>query len=83
MNNNFNGPLSQKTKDFLKNKGINPDEVNKKDAKDLLNSLNNEDKEKINNLLKDKKALENFLNSDKAKQIMKNLFGKSNEWFTR
>lgn len=79
MNNNFNGPLSRDTENFLKNKGINPKDINEKDAKSLLNSLNNEDKEKINNLLKDKKALENFLNSDKAKQIMKNLFGKNNE----
>lgn len=70
MNNNQN----KNAQDFLKEKGIDPKKINSKDANALFKNLSAEDQNKINNLLKDKKALEEILNSDKAKSIMK-LFG--------
>jgi len=74
MNNN-NKNISENAKKILKEKGINPENIKNSDANSLLNSLNSEDKEKINRLLNDKEALDRLLNSDKAKAIMNKLFG--------
>lgn len=76
MNNYFNGSLPPDAENMLKSKGINPNSLKKDDADKLLNSLNKSDAEKINKLLNDQKALESFLNSKQAKDIMNNLFGK-------
>lgn len=43
----------------------------------LLSSLSNEDKQKIEGLLKDKQALKTILSSPEAKAIMKMLGGKN------
>lgn len=75
MNKDFNGFKSEDAKKHLKNQGINPDNIKKEDAQKLLNSLSKEDAQKINALLNDKAAIEKILNSDKAKNIMQQLFG--------
>lgn len=74
MNNNQNQNITENTRNFLKEKGINPEKINSAEANNLFKNLSAEDQNKINNLLKDKNALEEILNSDKAKAIMK-LFG--------
>ena len=76
MNNNFNGSLPPDAKNLLKSKGIDPNALKKEDADKLLGSLSKSDAEKINKLLNDQKALESFLNSKQAKDIMNSLFGK-------
>ena len=64
---------------------INPQDVKKAmqngDATSLINNLSPDDKQKLNNLLSDKKALEEVLKSPKAQALMK-LFnkGKNNGW---
>ena len=68
MNNGFNGNIdSKKIKEAAKHK--NPEK--------LLNSLSNEDRDKINRLLSDKKALSEILKSPKAAAIMKALSEKN------
>ena len=76
MNNNFNGSLPPDMKNLLNSKGIDPKSRKKEDADKLLGSLSKSDAEKINKLLSDRKALDNFLNSKQAEDIMKALFGK-------
>ena len=63
-------------KNLLNSKGIDPKSLKKEDADKLLGSLSKSDAEKINKLLSDRKALDNFLNSKQAEDIMKALFGK-------
>ncbi len=59
---------------------INPEILKKasqeKDPKKLFNSLNDKDKETVNKMLSDKKALEEMLKSPQAQAIMKMLSGK-------
>jgi len=43
------------------------------DTSTLVNSLSQEDKQKLNNILSDKKALENLLKSPQAQALMKML----------
>ena len=76
MNNNFNGSLPPDMKNLLNSKGIDLKSLKKEDADKLLGSLSKSDAEKINKLLSDRKALDNFLNSKQAEDIMKALFGK-------
>jgi hypothetical protein len=45
------------------------------DKNALLKNLSAEDTKKINSILNDKQALNELLNSDKAKAIMSKLFG--------
>jgi len=47
------------------------------DASSLVNSLSNEDKEKLNNILKDKEQLQQVLKSPQAQMLLK-LFGGKN-----
>lgn len=54
------------------------EKAKKGDNSALLSSLSDEDKQKIEGLLKDKKALSNILSTPEAKAIMK-LFGGKNE----
>ena len=74
MNNNQNKNFAENAKKVLKENGINTDKINGAKINSLLENLSAEDKNKINNLLNDKKALESVLNSDKAKALMK-MFG--------
>jgi hypothetical protein len=74
MNNNQNKNFTENAKKVLKENGINTDKINGDRVNSLLENLSVEDKNKINNLLNDKKALESVLNSDKAKALMK-MFG--------
>ncbi len=59
---------------------INPDLINtasrEKDPKKLFNSLSQKDKETVNKMLSDKKALEEMLKSPQAQAIIKMLSGK-------
>lgn len=48
------------------------------DTSQLVNSLSQEDKQKLNKILSDKQALSKVLNSPQAKALMK-LFGKGNK----
>ena len=48
-----------------------------RDTSSLINSLSQEDKQKLNNILSDKDALSEILNSPQAKALMK-MFGKGN-----
>lgn len=48
------------------------------DTSSLINSLSQEDKQKLNNILSDKQALAEVLNSPQAKALMK-MFGKGNK----
>lgn len=73
--NNQNKNLSDNAKNFLKQKGIDPEHIKNADKSSLLKNLSAKDAEKINNLLNDKEALDRLLNSDKAKAIMAKLFG--------
>lgn len=75
MNNNQSKNISEDAKNFLKQKGINPEQIKNTDANTLLKSLNPEDAAKIQGILNDKEALDRLLNSDKAKAIMAKLFG--------
>lgn len=52
--------------------------VKRKDKDALLNSLSDEEREKLNSVLSDKNALEAALKSPEAKAIMKALFGGKN-----
>lgn len=74
MNSN-NQNISNEARRILRERGIDPNDVKNSDANSLLKNLNPEDAEKINRLLSDKEALDRLLNSDKAKAIMKKLFG--------
>jgi hypothetical protein len=71
MNNNF----PKDANDILKQKGIDPESLKNIDKNSLLKSLSAEDTKKINSILNDKEALNEILNSDKAKAIMSKLFG--------
>ncbi len=73
--NNQNKNLSDNAKNFLRQKGIDPEHIKNADKSALLKNLSAKDAEKINNLLNDKEALDRLLNSDKAKAIMAKLFG--------
>lgn len=48
------------------------------DVSQLVNKLSQEDKQKLNNILSDKQALSEVLNSPQAKALMK-MFGKGNK----
>lgn len=74
--NNQNKNISENAKNFLKQNGIDAEQVKNADKNSLLKNLSPEDAAKINNLLNDKEALNQLLNSDKAKAIMAKLFGK-------
>ena len=71
MNNNFSNDVSG----ILKQKGIDPKNLKNMDKNALLKNLSAEDTKKINSILNDKQALNELLNSDKAKAIMSKLFG--------
>ncbi len=71
MNNNFSNDVSG----ILKQKGIDPKTLKNMDKNALLKNLSAEDTKKINSILNDKQALNELLNSDKAKAIMSKLFG--------
>lgn len=75
MNNNQNKNISENGKNFLKQNGIDAEQIKNADKSSLLKNLSPEDAAKINNLLNDKEALNQLLNSDKAKAIMAKLFG--------
>lgn len=76
MTKGFSGNnIPEDAKKILKQKGIDPNTVSSGDAKKILSGLNDEDAQKINRLLNDKDELNRLLNSDQAKQIMKQLFG--------
>ncbi|MBE6761367.1 MAG: hypothetical protein E7551_03695 [Ruminococcaceae bacterium] len=75
MNNNQNKNISENAKNFLKQNGIDAEQIKNADKSSLLKNLSPEDAAKINNLLNDKEALNQLLNSDKAKAIMAKLFG--------
>lgn len=67
-------------KKLFGNVNINPEAI--KDAKNgntdkLLNSLSDSDKQKINEILKDKNALNSILSSPEAMLLMKMLGGKN------
>ncbi len=47
----------------------------KGDGKALLSSLSNEDRQKLNDILKDKQALQNILKSPQAAAILKMISG--------
>ncbi len=55
---------------------IDPRQLNTKDPKKLMNSLSEKDKETVNKMLSDKKALSEMLKSPQAQAIMKMLSGK-------
>lgn len=55
---------------------IDPNLLNNKDPKKLMESLSDKDKETVNKMLSDKKALSEMLNSPQAKAIIKMLSGK-------
>ena len=74
-NNNQNKNVSENAKSFLKQNGINPEQIKSTDKNALLKSLKPEDAAKIQEVLNDKEALDRLLNSDKAKAIMAKLFG--------
>ncbi len=55
---------------------IDPNLLNNKDPKKLMESLSDKDKETVNKMLSDKKALSEMLNSPQARAIIKMLSGK-------
>lgn len=57
---------------------IDPNLLNNKDPKKLMESLSSKDRETINKMLSDKKALAEMLKSPQAQAIMKMLSGKGN-----
>jgi hypothetical protein len=68
---------SENDLDFIKKELENG--KSKKDLTDKLKSKMNENqKDELNRLLKDKNALNNLLNSEKAKSILKRLTGDGN-----
>ena len=71
MNNNFSNDANE----ILKQKGIDPQNLKNIDKNSLLKNLSAEDTKKINSILNDKQALNELLNSEKAKAIMSKLFG--------
>ena len=71
MNNNFSNDVNG----ILKQKGIDPKNLKNMDKNALLKNLSAEDTKKINSILNDKQALNDLLNSEKAKAIMSKLFG--------
>lgn len=76
MNNDFSRDnLTKDAQEFLKQNNIDPKKMNSNAAQKLLSGLNKSDSEKINKILNDKTELEKLLSSEKAKQIMKHLFG--------
>ena len=76
MNETFNGkPIPNEANTFLKQNGIDANNLKNANADKLLKNLKAEDAKKINDLLSDKEALERLLKSDKAKEIMNKFFG--------
>lgn len=75
MNNNQNKNIPENAKNILKQNGIDPETVKNGDKNAILKSLKPEDAAKITEILNDKEALTQLLNSDKAKAIMSKLFG--------
>lgn len=75
--NNFNDNLIKKASDKI---GLSPEQLSNaaknNDLSGILSHLNNEDAQKIQDVLKDKQATKDFLNSPQAKEILKNLFKK-------
>jgi len=71
MNNNF----SKDASDILRQKGIDPQNLTNIAKNSLLKNLSDDDTKKINSILNDKQALNDLLNSEKAKAIMSKLFG--------
>ncbi len=52
--------------------------IKNKDKETLINSLSMEDKQKLNQVLSDKNALENLLKTPEAQSLMRSLFGGKN-----
>lgn len=78
MSNNFDSSkLNEETKRLLKSKGINPEIFQNDGASKLLSSINKTEAAKINSILNDRQALEQVLSSDRAKAVIKQLFGNS------
>ncbi len=67
----------QEAENLLKQKGIDPKHLQKADVERLFSSLSTNDTAQLTNLLQDKKALEQVLNSPAAKQMMAKFFGKN------
>lgn len=67
MNNNFN-KIDKKTFDAAR----------RGDADAVMNTLNDDDRKKVQEVLSDKDKLKQILNSDAAKNLMKILGGKQN-----
>ncbi len=59
-------------------KNIDPNLLKNKDPKKLMDSLSQQDKETVNKMLNDKKALSEMLKSPQAQAIIKMLSGKGN-----
>lgn len=68
--------------DFSENLNTNRESINeaikKGDKNALVNTLSKEDREKLNSILNDKKAISDILKSPEAKAIIKNFFGGKN-----
>ncbi len=62
---------------LLRSRGIDPNNLQSSQANKLLQNLNQQDAEKIRQLLSNKEDLNRLLQSDAAKQIMRQLFGKN------
>lgn len=62
---------------LLRSRGIDPNNLKDGEAKKLLQNLNHQDAEKIRQLLSNKEELNRLLQSDAAKQIMHQFFGKN------
>ena len=76
-----NSEKNTSAESVFSSKGISADisEAAKKGDKDaLINSLSSEDRNKLNQVLNDKKALSDILRSPEAKALIKSLFGGKN-----
>lgn len=71
MENSKNNPLNLNNEE-LKNA------IKSGDKKALINSLSQEERDKLNSILNDKKAISDILKSPEAKAIIKNFFGGKN-----
>lgn len=67
--------MNENYEKILRQKGINPKTANGADVDKLIKGLSPEDAKKLNQILSNKQQLNEVLNSDKAKQMMRLLFG--------
>ena len=76
MQNNFNMNLAAEV--LSKKLGIDKSAVQKGDIDSIMSRLGTEDQAKINELMKDRKQIEQLMQNQKVQELLKGLLGNKN-----